>query len=211
MPKGKRRAEGAPRSNPRQAAVPRRCARQHRQRSPMPWFWRMLPAWTLTTRRTNGVSSLLTGGQACVIYGGAEFSRDTDLAVLADPDNLAQVLVPGAADARLSDRAGSRTSRNGVAGDARPTALERRHGRGRSRVGGRFGRGGRERNGAQPRPLGTVAPGARTPQTRAVRQSRTRRSLNRPPERRRRRGCRRERHKKTRVCRAFLLAVPADL
>ena len=28
------------------------------------------------------------GGQACVIYGGAEFSRDTDLALLSDSDNL---------------------------------------------------------------------------------------------------------------------------
>ncbi len=28
------------------------------------------------------------GGQACVLYGAAEFSRDTDLAILADPDNL---------------------------------------------------------------------------------------------------------------------------
>jgi hypothetical protein len=28
------------------------------------------------------------GGQACVFYGGAEFSRDTDLAILADPENL---------------------------------------------------------------------------------------------------------------------------
>jgi len=28
------------------------------------------------------------GGQACVLYGGAEFSRDADLAVLADPPNL---------------------------------------------------------------------------------------------------------------------------
>ena len=28
------------------------------------------------------------GGQACVLYGGAEFSRDTDLAVLSEPDNL---------------------------------------------------------------------------------------------------------------------------
>lgn len=27
------------------------------------------------------------GGQACVLYGGAEFSRDTDFAVLADPEN----------------------------------------------------------------------------------------------------------------------------
>jgi hypothetical protein len=31
------------------------------------------------------------GGQACVLYGAAEFSRDTDLALLASPDNLAQL------------------------------------------------------------------------------------------------------------------------
>jgi hypothetical protein len=28
------------------------------------------------------------GGQACVLYGAAEFSRDTDVAVVAEPDNL---------------------------------------------------------------------------------------------------------------------------
>src|SRR5437764_15455682 len=28
------------------------------------------------------------GGQACVFYGAAEFSRDTDLIILADPQNL---------------------------------------------------------------------------------------------------------------------------
>lgn len=28
------------------------------------------------------------GGQACVLYGAAEFSRDLDLAILPDPDNL---------------------------------------------------------------------------------------------------------------------------
>jgi len=28
------------------------------------------------------------GGQACILYGAAEFSRDVDLAVLADPKNL---------------------------------------------------------------------------------------------------------------------------
>ncbi len=31
---------------------------------------------------------LLMGGQACVFYGAAEFSRDLDLLVLADPQNL---------------------------------------------------------------------------------------------------------------------------
>jgi hypothetical protein len=28
------------------------------------------------------------GGQACVFYGAAEFSRDTDLAILANSANL---------------------------------------------------------------------------------------------------------------------------
>lgn len=28
------------------------------------------------------------GGQACVLYGGAEFSRDTDLVIVADAENL---------------------------------------------------------------------------------------------------------------------------
>ena len=38
--------------------------------------------------RTNGVRSLLMGGQACILYGGAEFSRVTDLVLLGDDDNL---------------------------------------------------------------------------------------------------------------------------
>lgn len=42
----------------------------------------------LASMRTRGVRYLLMGGQACVLYGAAEFSRDTDLAVLADADNL---------------------------------------------------------------------------------------------------------------------------
>jgi len=37
------------------------------------------------------VRALLMGGQACVLYGAAEFSRDTDLAVLADHANLARL------------------------------------------------------------------------------------------------------------------------
>ncbi len=28
------------------------------------------------------------GGQACVFYGAAEFSRDVDVALLAEPENL---------------------------------------------------------------------------------------------------------------------------
>jgi len=37
------------------------------------------------------VKSLLMGGQACIFYGAAEFSRDTDLAILADSDNLGRL------------------------------------------------------------------------------------------------------------------------
>ncbi|MFM8953330.1 MAG: hypothetical protein ACKOOF_09775 [Planctomycetaceae bacterium] len=35
--------------------------------------------------------SLLMGGQACVLYGGAEFSRDTDILAVADADNLTRL------------------------------------------------------------------------------------------------------------------------
>src|SRR5437899_4095058 len=31
------------------------------------------------------------GGQACVFYGAAEFSRDTDLAILASTENLSRL------------------------------------------------------------------------------------------------------------------------
>ena len=37
------------------------------------------------------VRALLMGGQACILYGAAEFSRDTDLAVLASPANLTRL------------------------------------------------------------------------------------------------------------------------
>ena len=39
----------------------------------------------LSTIRTHDVPALLMGGQACVLYGAAEYSRDLDLAVLATP------------------------------------------------------------------------------------------------------------------------------
>lgn len=42
----------------------------------------------LSTLHEHAVRSLLMGGQACVLYGGAEFSRDADLVVLADAPNL---------------------------------------------------------------------------------------------------------------------------
>jgi hypothetical protein len=37
------------------------------------------------------VKALLIGGQACIFYGAAEFSRDVDYAVLADSENLLKV------------------------------------------------------------------------------------------------------------------------
>lgn len=45
----------------------------------------------LSTLTRTGVRSLLMGGQACVLYGGAEFSRDTDIVVLTDDDNLGRL------------------------------------------------------------------------------------------------------------------------
>jgi hypothetical protein len=45
----------------------------------------------LSILRTHKVRALLMGGQACILYGAAEFSRDVDLAVLADERNLARL------------------------------------------------------------------------------------------------------------------------
>jgi hypothetical protein len=45
----------------------------------------------LSSIEERRVSALLMGGQACVLYGAAEFSRDTDLAVLASAANLARL------------------------------------------------------------------------------------------------------------------------
>jgi hypothetical protein len=41
--------------------------------------------------RAHGVEALLMGGQACVLYGAAEFSRDADFAILASPENLGRL------------------------------------------------------------------------------------------------------------------------
>ena len=42
----------------------------------------------LSTLRTSNVRFLLSGGQACIVYGGAEFSRDADIVVLLTDENL---------------------------------------------------------------------------------------------------------------------------
>jgi hypothetical protein len=50
--------------------------------------------------RRHGVRALLMGGQACVFYGAAEFSRNADLALLADEENLHSLLGTIEADSR---------------------------------------------------------------------------------------------------------------
>ena len=42
----------------------------------------------LSSIRTHGVQGLLIGGQACILYGAAEFSRDLDAILLLSPENL---------------------------------------------------------------------------------------------------------------------------
>jgi len=43
----------------------------------------------LFTIQTHGVRALVMGGQACVLYGAAQVSKDLDFLLLHDPDNLA--------------------------------------------------------------------------------------------------------------------------
>lgn len=45
----------------------------------------------LSSMRAHRVRALLMGGQACVLYGAAEFSRDTDLAILSTSENLSKL------------------------------------------------------------------------------------------------------------------------
>jgi hypothetical protein len=45
----------------------------------------------LSTFRRCRVRALLMGGQACILYGGAEFSRDIDFAVAVSAGNLARL------------------------------------------------------------------------------------------------------------------------
>ena len=45
----------------------------------------------LSSIEARRVRALLMGGQACILYGAAEFSRDTDLAVLASSANLTRL------------------------------------------------------------------------------------------------------------------------
>ncbi len=45
----------------------------------------------LSELNASHVRYLLMGGQACVLYGGAEFSRDTNVVILSDEDNLVRL------------------------------------------------------------------------------------------------------------------------
>lgn len=50
------------------------------------------PTWiVLSSMHRHQVRCLLMGGQACVFYGAAEFSRDVDFAILHDAENIAQL------------------------------------------------------------------------------------------------------------------------
>lgn len=40
---------------------------------------------------SHRVRALLMGGQVCILYGGAEFSREIDFAILASDENLIQL------------------------------------------------------------------------------------------------------------------------
>lgn len=46
----------------------------------------------LSSMRDHRVQCLLMGGQACVLYGAAEFSRDTDLAIVASEENASRLM-----------------------------------------------------------------------------------------------------------------------
>lgn len=45
----------------------------------------------LFTFKNAKVKALLIGGQACIVYGAAEFSRDSDFVVFADPSNIGRL------------------------------------------------------------------------------------------------------------------------
>jgi hypothetical protein len=60
----------------------------------LPWEVHLIPnpiLKVLSSIRAHDVRALLMGGQACVFYGAAEFSRDADFAILAQPANLARL------------------------------------------------------------------------------------------------------------------------
>jgi len=71
----------------------------------------------LSSIQKHRVRALLMGGQACVFYGAAEFSRDTDLAILADAPNLK----------RLQDALGALKARTIAVPEFKLSHLKRGH------------------------------------------------------------------------------------
>ncbi len=60
-----------------------------------PWEAPLIPNpifRALSMIRKHRVDHLLMGGQACILYGAAEFSRDLDLNLLPDPANLERLV-----------------------------------------------------------------------------------------------------------------------
>ena len=51
------------------------------------------------------------GGQACVFYGAAQFSKDVDLALLASEENFSRLLAALARTQRQADRRATIRSR----------------------------------------------------------------------------------------------------
>ena len=73
---------------------------------------------------THGVHCLLTGGQACVFYGAAEFSRDTDLPLLASPDHVSFWLNELRTPALLIELAAAKPAAAAALVGARPLIAE---------------------------------------------------------------------------------------
>ena len=73
----------------------------------------------LSSMRAHRVRALLMGGQACVFYGAAEFSRDTDFAIIADAANLARMRKA------LADFGGTESGRAAVPVRARESKARR--------------------------------------------------------------------------------------
>ena len=77
----------------------------------------------LSTIRRHRVDHLLMGGQACVLYGAAEFSRDLDLALLPDTANLDRLETALAIPAQLESGALYRALRDEEEEERRRDAL----------------------------------------------------------------------------------------
>ncbi|MEA3306199.1 MAG: hypothetical protein U9Q34_00250 [Elusimicrobiota bacterium] len=45
----------------------------------------------ISALKEKKVKALLIGGQACIIYGGSEFSRDSDFVILSEDKNLIKI------------------------------------------------------------------------------------------------------------------------